>query len=101
MGQLLLLTCTPLPHRHVLSDSWELQQVLKTAPTASRAAVNRLSQPQGVAAAGTVCEFAQQKVVQLRKQRAAWKQQRQDNQQYEAAKQEALQGWHRMRQQVC
>lgn len=88
--------------REVLSNSWELQQVLKTAPTASPAAIMRLSRPikPWQQQAGGVCEFAKQKTTQLSKQRHTRALHEREEEQYEAAKQEALQGWYRAKEQV-
>lgn len=91
-----------LVYSEVLSTSWELQQVLKTAPTASPAAIMRLSRPTKPwqQQAGGGCEFAKQKTTQLSKQRHTRVLHECEEEQYAAAKQEALQGWYRAKEQV-
>jgi hypothetical protein len=91
-----------VPFRQVLSKSWELQQVLKTAPKASHEAVHRLSQPvrPRLKHPGDSCSFASYTAGQLSKQRTKREQQRRAEQAYEAAKQEALQGFRRAKAQV-
>jgi hypothetical protein len=88
--------------RQVLSQSWELKEVLKAAPKANPATLQRLSQPKHavVRYPGDSCSYAGWKSLQLSKQRAARERQEREEAQYEAARQEALQGWLRARQKV-
>lgn len=89
--------CNP---RQVLSSSWELQQVLRTAPRATAAAINRLSQPKRQQHAGDTCASAHAIAGHLEHQRKQREARQRQEQQYECAKQEALAGWLRARQQV-
>lgn len=88
--------------RQVLAKSWELQQVLKTAPKASSDAAHRLSLPSKprLKHPGDSCSFARHTAAELSKQRARREQRRREEQQYQAAAQEALQGYQRAKAQV-
>lgn len=79
-----------------------MREVLKTAPKANPATLQRLSRPKHavVRHPGDSCMYAGWKSLQLSKQRAAREQQKRDEARYEAARQEALQGWLRAREQV-
>lgn len=75
---------------------------MQNTPRASPDAVQRLSQPKKprVKAPGDSCAFAKCHASQLQKQRMRQEATRREEQQLQAAKAEALQGWHRAKQQV-
>lgn len=76
--------------------------MLKTAPKASPEAAHRLSQPvmPRMKHPGDSCSFASYTAGQLSKQRTKREQQRRAEREYEAAKQEALEGFRRAKAQV-
>lgn len=91
------LWCT---RRQVLSHSWELESVLQAAPKAKAATIQRLSRPRNTRSPTDACAYAGYKAAQLGKQRAAHEQRQREEAAYEAARQEALQGWLRAKEQV-
>lgn len=74
--------------------------MLKAAPKAKAATIQRLSRPRNTRSPTDACTYADYKAAQLGKQRAAHEQRQREEAAYEAARQEALQGWLRAKEQV-
>lgn len=76
--------------------------MLKAAPKANSATLQRLSRPKNARPrnTGDACLYADWKSTQLSKQRELREQQEREEAKYEAARQEALQGWLKAREQV-
>ncbi|WIA08892.1 hypothetical protein OEZ85_008312 [Tetradesmus obliquus] len=93
--------------KQVLVNSWELRELNRTAPRASQATLEWLALPRRAriqqqvnCGLHDVTDFARWKAAQLAKRRKAEQLAAQQQQQLAAAEREALQGWHRQKEQL-